>query len=48
MQRLRTLGVPYTEQDIAGAEAAVAGKTELDVLIAYLQHLGMAIKNRGN
>lgn len=47
MERLRMLGVPYTDDDIAGAENAVSGKTELDVLIAYLQHLGMAVKNRG-
>lgn len=37
-------GVPYTEQDIAGAQAAVAGKTEMQALIAYLQSLGHAFK----
>ncbi|WP_026960125.1 cytochrome-c oxidase, cbb3-type subunit II [Aliagarivorans taiwanensis] len=36
--------VPYTDEDIAGAEAAVAGKTELDALVAYLQSLGHALK----
>lgn len=46
MERMRTLGVPYTDEDIAGASAAVDGKTEMDVLIAYLQHLGTAVKNR--
>lgn len=46
MERMRTLGVPYTDDDIAGAEAAVDGKTEMQVLIAYLQHLGTAVKNR--
>jgi cytochrome c oxidase cbb3-type subunit 2 len=46
MQTLRTLGVPYTEADIAGAQAAVAGKTELDALIAYLQNLGTVIKSQ--
>ena len=45
-ERMRTLGVPYTDEDIAGASAAVEGKTEMDVLIAYLQHLGTAVKNR--
>ena len=40
MQALRKLGVPYTDEDIAGAQAAVAGKLEVDAVIAYLQHLG--------
>ena len=39
---LRTLGDPYTDEDIAGAAAAVAGQTELDALVAYLQNLGTA------
>ncbi|WP_137297809.1 cytochrome-c oxidase, cbb3-type subunit II [Psychromonas sp. SP041] len=34
----------YTEQDIAGAKAAVEGKTEMQALIAYLQSLGHAFK----
>ncbi len=41
---LRTLGHPYSEEDIAGATKALAGKTEQDALIAYLQVLGTAIK----
>jgi len=36
----KSLGVPYTEEDIAGAKAAVEGKTEMEALIAYLQSLG--------
>jgi cytochrome c oxidase cbb3-type subunit 2 len=36
---------PYTDADIAGAPAAIAGKTELDALIAYLQGLGLALSN---
>ncbi|HMB56579.1 MAG TPA: cytochrome-c oxidase, cbb3-type subunit II [Arenimonas sp.] len=40
MRGLRTLGDPYTDADIAGAGEAVAGKTELDALVAYLQGLG--------
>ena len=40
MRALRTLGTPYTEADIQGAAAAVAGKSELDATIAYLQSLG--------
>ena len=46
MEVMRTLGVPYTDADIAGAQAAVAGKSELDALIAYLQDLGTLIKTR--
>jgi cytochrome c oxidase cbb3-type subunit 2 len=45
MERLRMVGVPFTDANIAGAEAAVEGKTELDVLIAYLQHLGTDLTN---
>jgi cytochrome c oxidase cbb3-type subunit 2 len=43
MRTLRRLGDPYSDADIAGAPAAVEGKTEMDALIAYLQGLG--IKN---
>jgi cytochrome c oxidase cbb3-type subunit 2 len=43
---LRALGVPYTDADIAGAEAAVRGKTEMDALVAYLQGLGTLIRQR--
>jgi cytochrome c oxidase cbb3-type subunit 2 len=46
MRRLRAIGVPYTDEDIAGAGAAVAGRTELDALIAYLQGLGTNVKGR--
>jgi cytochrome c oxidase cbb3-type subunit 2 len=46
MKVLRTLGVPYSDEDIAGATAAVEGKTEMEALIAYLQNLGTAISAR--
>ncbi|WP_287814575.1 cbb3-type cytochrome c oxidase subunit II, partial [Pseudomonas sp.] len=46
MQVMRELGVPYTDADIAGAEAAVKGKTEMDALVAYLQGLGTLIKSK--
>lgn len=46
LRAMQTLGVPYTEQQIAGAAKEVAGKTEQDALIAYLQVLGTAIKNK--
>ncbi|MGP1664888.1 MAG: cbb3-type cytochrome c oxidase subunit II, partial [Rhodanobacter sp.] len=41
MRTLRKLGDPYTDADIAKAKEAVADKTELDALIAYLQGLGL-------
>ena len=46
MKTLRTLGVPYTDEQIANASKEVEGKTEMDALIAYLQSLGTAIKTR--
>lgn len=42
MRALRTLGVPYTDEEIAKAAEEVKGKTELEALIAYLQGLGTA------
>jgi cytochrome c oxidase cbb3-type subunit 2 len=44
MEALRKIGVPYTDADIAGAAAAVEGKSELDALVAYLQGLGTNLK----
>ena len=44
MRALRTVGVPYTEAQIAGAAAEVKGKTEADALVAYLQVLGTHLK----
>lgn len=44
MNALRRLGVPYSDAEVAGAEDAVNGKTELDALIAYLQMLGTQVK----
>jgi len=39
-------GLPtYSDEEIKGAKAAIGDKTELDVLIAYLQGLGTALKN---
>ena len=45
MRALRSVGVPYTNAQIAGAADEVRGKTELDALIAYLQSLGTAAKS---
>lgn len=44
MSALRKVGVPYTDEQIAGAAEQVKGKTEMEALIAYLQGLGTAIK----
>lgn len=43
MSALRKVGVPYTDEEIEGAEEAVKGKTEMDAVIAYLQGLGTAL-----
>jgi len=40
MQALKTVGDPYSQADIDGAVDAVADKTELEALVAYLQGLG--------
>ena len=44
LKTLRTLGVPYTDEDIAGAAESVKGRTELDALVAYLQVMGTHVK----
>lgn len=46
MEALRAVGVPFTDEAIAGASEAVKGKTEIDALVAYLQQLGTVIKNK--
>ena len=42
MRALQMLGDPYSDEEIAAAAADVAGRTELDAIIAYLQNLGTA------
>ena len=44
MAALRKVGVPYTDEQIAGAAAEVEGKTEMDAIIAYMQVLGIHLK----
>lgn len=44
MSVLRTLGHPYTDEEIAGSTEVVAGKTEMQALIAYLQRMGKVAK----
>ncbi len=46
MRALAKVGVPYTEEDIAGAKRAVHGVTEMDALVAYLQNLGVLLKEK--
>ena len=46
LEVMRMLGVPYADADIAGAKNELAGKTEQDALIAYLQVLGINIKSK--
>ena len=43
MRAMKVVGVPYTEEDFKTA-ASVAGKTELDAVVAYLQVLGTMVK----
>ena len=44
MKALRSVGVPYTDAEIAGARKAIEGISELDALVAYLQGMGTALK----
>jgi cytochrome c oxidase cbb3-type subunit 2 len=46
MRALAKVGVPYTEEDFAGAKEAVQGVTEMDALVAYLQNLGILLKEK--
>ncbi|MBY4677815.1 cytochrome-c oxidase, cbb3-type subunit II [Marinobacterium sp. CAU 1594] len=45
MEALRKLGVPFADEQIAGAQDAVNGKYEIDALVAYLQALGKLHSN---
>ena len=44
MRALSKVGVPYSDEEIAGAGKQLEGKTEMDVLIAYLQGMGLELK----
>jgi len=44
MKVLRTLGVPYTDEDIANATRDVRGQQEITALVAYLQQLGTVLE----
>ncbi|GGK05771.1 cytochrome-c oxidase, cbb3-type subunit II [Luteimonas terricola] len=41
MRQLQRLGDPYSDEEIADAAGVVAGRTELDAVVAYLQGLGL-------
>lgn len=44
MSAMRTIGVPYTDADIASAAGEVEGKSEMQAMVAYLQVLGTMVK----
>jgi len=44
MKALRTLGAPYSDEEIAKSVEEVKGKTEMQAVIAYLQSLGTSVK----
>ena len=46
MRALRAVGVPYGDEEIAKAPEELKGRTELDALIAYLQVLGTALRQK--
>lgn len=46
METLQTLGVPYTDEQIASAAERVKGKFEIEALVAYLQQLGTVISEK--
>lgn len=43
MRALRRVGVPYTDEDLAGVAQAVEGKTSMDALVAYTVSLGRSV-----
>ncbi len=48
MRALRALGVPYgSDADIAKQTAPLAGKTDMDALVAYMLYLGRSIDRGG-
>jgi cytochrome c oxidase cbb3-type subunit 2 len=44
MRALRTVGVPYPDDQITKAPEELKDRTELDALIAYLQGMGLAMR----
>jgi cytochrome c oxidase cbb3-type subunit 2 len=46
MRALKALGVPYTEEEIEGSARSAWGVTEMDAVVAYLQGLGVVMRDR--
>lgn len=46
MKVMRTLGIPYTDEEIANAADETKDKTEMEALIGYLQSLGTALGDK--
>ncbi len=46
MSALDFIGHPYTDAEIEAAPAAIEGKTEMDAVVAYLQSMGLHVKQR--
>lgn len=46
LRAMRTMGVPYTNEQIENAENGLEDKTEADAVVAYLQQLGTLIPER--
>lgn len=46
MRALQKVGTPYTDEDFAKAVEELKDKSELDAVVAYLQGLGLALKNK--
>ena len=46
MEALRFVGVPYTDEQIAGAKDAADGVREIDALVVYLQQLGTVLTKK--
>ena len=44
LRAMQRLGVPYTDAEIAASAEAVAGKNEMDAIVAYLQSMGRNVK----
>jgi cytochrome c oxidase cbb3-type subunit 2 len=43
MRALRSVGVPYQDEEIEAAGESVSGKSEADAMVAYLQQLGLLV-----
>lgn len=46
LSAMQTLGVPYTDEQIAGAAGELEGKFEIEALLAYLQQLGTVLSDK--